>query len=152
MPNKKRTQPVEAALTPVKRDVILASERKQVADYIKRGLSTEEIADKMGLKEQAVVAYEADIYAEWDRKMREDGNKIKSRDFEITEISLSLVTEAVINATTDEERHEAIKTQLLILKRRADMLGYDAKKQLDLTSEGEKITPLAIIGMKMEDL
>lgn len=151
MANKKKPA-VEATLTEDKNKVIIASERRQVAEMLKKGASIEQIALKLGLNEGVIKTYEQDLVEEWDREVRNKVHQIKAKDFALLDESLKIVTEAIYRSEDDKDMQEAVKTQLMILKRRAEMIGYDAATKLDVTSEGEKIVPLAIIGMNMEDL
>lgn len=138
-------QSVAIIETDYDKQLIAMQKQLLVLREVSKGTPLETIAEQMTLSVAEVQRLAEAGLMIFQERIAKKVNEIKTQDFIATQIALDMVMEGVMKGDPD-----ALRALVPLLKRRADMLGYDADKQVEVKNADGAV--LAIIGMNMDEL
>lgn len=138
-------QSVAIIETDYDKQLTLMQNQLLVLKEISQGTPIETIAERLKMPIAEVQRLAEGGLEIFQERIAKKVNEIKTQDFIATQIALDMVMEGVMKGDPD-----ALRALVPLLKRRADMLGYDADKQVEVKNADGAV--LAIIGMNMDEL
>lgn len=138
-------QSVAIIETDYDKQLIAMQKQLLVLREVSKGTPLETIAEQMTLSVAEVQRLAEAGLMIFQERIAKKVNEIKTQDFIATQIALDMVMEGVMKGDPD-----ALRALVPLLKRRADMLGYDANRQVEVKSSEGAV--LAVIGMSMDEI
>lgn len=138
-------QSVAIIETDYDKQLTLMQNQLLVLKEISQGTPIETIAERLKMPIAEVQRLAEGGLEIFQERIAKKVGEIKTRDFIATQIALDMVMEGVLKGDPD-----ALKALVPLLKRRADMLGYDANRQVEVKSSEGAV--LAVIGMSMDEI